>query len=195
MTMENYFNLRRYQELLELKKQNKILLLDKNFMELIKYKSAIKKQISYNRKQDYFSLISEFLNRNLEIHEFESQINELQKEDDRKSKKILENFQNLQSFSLASDLEMFNTPINNILEACFDFYESLADDVKPMTKNELYELVNKYYFQLQTSFPTTVQEIAENTKREYEKLVSDSFKFLGINLGFSALLLFFNNVS
>ena len=164
-------------------------------MELIKYKSAIKKQISYNRKQDYFSLISEFLNRNLEIHEFESQINELQKEDDRKSKKILENFQNLQSFSLASDLEMFNTPINNILEACFDFYESLADDVKPMTKNELYELVNKYYFQLQTSFPTTVQEIAENTKREYEKLVSDSFKFLGINLGFSALLLFFNNVS
>ena len=195
MTMENYFNLRRYQELLELKKQNKILLLDKNFMELIKYKSAIKKQISYNRKQDYFSLISEFLNRNLEIHEFESQINELQKEDDRKSKKILENFQNLQSFSLASDLEMFNTPINNILEACFDFYESLADDVKPMTKNELYELVNKYYFQLQTSFPTTVQEIAENTKLEYEKLVSDSFKFLGINLGFSALLLFFNNVS
>ena len=161
--MANYFNLSRYKELLNLKKNNKISFLDEDFMELLIYKSNVAEQISYDRKEAYFLLISKFLDRSITISDFNSQIKELQEQDNRKSKIILENFEELQAFSLASDLNIFSNSIHYISEGCLDYYESFVD-LKPITKDELYDLVNKYYSQLQATFPTA-QEIAESTKR------------------------------
>ena len=192
--MANHFNLSRYKELLNLKKDNKISFLDENFRELLKYEVNVEKQIAYDRKEIYFLLISKFLNRSIEICDFESQLKELQKQDNRKSKIVLENFEELQAFPLASDLNIFSDSIYNISEGCFDYYESFVD-LKPITKDELYDLVNKYYSQLQATFPTA-QEIAESTKRNYEELVSRSFKVLasslGLILGFNVLFLNLN---
>ena len=181
--MANYFNLSRYQKLLKLKKNNEISSLDKNFMELLEYEVNVQDQISYDRKEVYFSLISKFLDRSIGIYDFESQMKELQEQDNRKSKILLENSQELQTFPLASDLKIFSNSINNISEVCFDFYESF-NDLESITKDELYDSVNKYYSELQAAFPTA-QEIAESTKRNYEELVSRSFKVLAISLGLS----------
>ena len=156
--MANYFNLSRYKELLNLKKNNKISFLDEDFMELLIYKSNVAEQISYDRKEAYFLLISKFLDRSITISDFNSQIKELQEQDNRKSKIVLKNFEELQAFPLASDLNIFSNSIHYISEGCFDYYESFVD-LKPITKDELYDLVNKYYSQLQAAFPTA-QEIA-----------------------------------
>lgn len=161
--MANYFNLSRYKELLNLKLNNKISFLDEDFMELLTYKSNVAEQISYDRKEAYFLLISKFLDRSITISDFNSQIKELQEQDNRKSKIVLKNFEELQAFPLASDLNIFSNSIHYISEGCFDYYESFVD-LKPITKDELYDLVNKYYSQLQATFPTA-QEIAESTKR------------------------------
>ena len=181
--MANYFNLSRYKELLNLKLNNKISFLDEDFMELLTYKSNVAEQISYDRKEAYFLLISKFLDRSITISDFNSQIKELQEQDNRKSKIVLKNFEELQAFPLASDLNIFSNSIHYISEGCFDYYESFVD-LKPITKDELYDLVNKYYSQLQAAFPTA-QEIAESTKRNYDELVSRSFKVLAISLGLS----------
>ena len=145
--MANYFNLSRYKELLNLKKNNKISFLDEDFMELLIYKSNVAEQISYDRKEAYFLLISKFLDRSITISDFNSQIKELQEQDNRKSKILLENSQELQTFPLASDLKIFSNSINNISEVCFDFYESF-NDLESITKDELYDSVNKYYSEL-----------------------------------------------
>ena len=105
--METSFNTQDYQKLLELKNSNEISLLDENFIKLEKYEVSIQNQISYNRKMDYCLLISKFLNRNIEIHEFRSKIKDLNEQDYRKSRVVLQNLHDLQYFSLASDLENF----------------------------------------------------------------------------------------
>ena len=179
--MENYFNLSKYQKLLKLKENNEISLSDEDFMELLKYEVYVQDQISYDRKDEYFLLIIKFLNRSLGIYNFESQMKELREQDNQKSKIVLENPQELQAFTLASDLKIFSNSINNISEVCFDFYESF-NDLESITKDELYDSVHKYYSELQAAFPTA-QEIAESTKRNYEELIFRSFKVLAISLG------------
>lgn len=154
--MENSFNISRYQELLKLKNNNKIALFDENSMELLKYQANVQTQVSYNRKKDYFILISRFLNHRLEIHQLKSKINDLKQQDLEKSSRILENFEELESFSLASDLEKFGNPINEISELCFNFYEYLANGMEALTEDEFYDLINKYYLQLQVAFSSTI---------------------------------------
>ena len=189
--MKNFFNLYRYIELRELRKNNEISLFDKNFIELLEYESTIKSQIAYNHKKDYLLLLSKFLDKSIAIHKFEYQLKEFHKQDIQQSKIVLENFQDLQHFYIAADLQIFSNLINKISELCFDFYESF-DDLEPITKDELYKLINKYYLQLQKAFPYTVQEIVENIEQEYEKLVYRSFNFLGFILGLIIISIFYN---
>ena len=189
--MKNFFNLYRYIELRELRKNNEISLFDKNFIELLEYESTIKSQIAYNHKKDYLLLLSKFLDKSIAIHKFEYQLKEFHKQDIQQSKIVLENFQDLKHFYIAADLQIFSNLINKISELCFDFYESF-DDLEPITKDELYKLINKYYLQLQKAFPYTVQEIVENIEQEYEKLVYRSFNFLGFILGLIIISIFYN---
>ena len=59
--MKKHFNLSRYKELLQLEESGKDSLLDKTSVELLSYKANIEDQISYNRKENYFSLIDKYL--------------------------------------------------------------------------------------------------------------------------------------
>lgn len=69
------------------------------FIELLKYQTSVKQQIMYNRKNDYFLLINKYLNQLITPYEFQSKFLEMENENSMQAEKILQNFQQLSSFS------------------------------------------------------------------------------------------------
>lgn len=65
--MEKNFNLSRYKELLQLEEKGVISFLN---LELVTYEASVANQIRYNRKNDYFILIYEYLNQIITPYEF-----------------------------------------------------------------------------------------------------------------------------
>ena len=65
--MKKHFNLSRYKKLLKLKERGKYSLLDETFLELLTYQVSIENQISYNQKENYFSLIEKYLSRVIKL--------------------------------------------------------------------------------------------------------------------------------
>ena len=72
--MKKQFNLARYKELLKLEEINKcgFSFSDKGYLKLLGYIATIEGQISYNWKENYFSLIGKYLTRVIVAEEFES---------------------------------------------------------------------------------------------------------------------------
>ncbi len=186
--MKKKFNLSAYKELLELRNNGKIVFFDKNSIKLLTYQASVNKQITYNRKADYFLLIHEYLTRVITLYEFQSKLVVMEKENSRKSNIILENFQELESFSLAEDLDKFSSLRGRISDLCFDYYEVWDGTMEPMLETELYDLVNNWYLQLQEAFP-----FQNLNNRVYKHLVSRSFKFLMFTLGLEILVANFKN--
>lgn len=120
--MTKVFNLSCYKELLELEKNKKITFLD---LELVTYKASIKCQISYDRKEDYFSLIEKYLRRNITGYEFQSKIWEMENEDSDKASLILKDFQKLKVFTFSDDLENFSDLTDQITTLSLEY--NLAD--------------------------------------------------------------------
>ena len=87
--MEKSFNLSRYKELLKLEANGDITFLD---LELLSFKASVAQQMRYNRKEDYFFLIDEYLSRVISPYEFRSKFLQMKKEDSKKSIIILEDF-------------------------------------------------------------------------------------------------------
>ena len=142
--MANQFNLVRYKELLELEKNNKITFLDREFLI---YETSIQLQISYNRKENYFSLIEKYLERKLSGHEFRSKFLKMENQDQKTAYTIKQDFQKLEAFTLADDLEDFSNLTLEISTLCSDYDEIWDGTVGPMSESEFYSLVNKHYFQ------------------------------------------------
>ena len=184
--MKKKFNLSAYKKLLELKTNGKISRFptDENSRELLRYQASVDKQISYNRKADYFLLIHEYLTRVISLHDFTSKLTKMDNENAREAKIILGNFQKLEEFFLVEDLDKFCNLIDPISNLCFDYYEDWDGTLEPMTEAEFYNLVHHYYLPLQEAFPF------ENfTNQAYEHLVSRSFKFLLFTtVGFEILI-------
>jgi hypothetical protein len=143
--MEKYFNLSRYKELLELQENGKISFLD---FELLSFKASVAEQMCYNRKKDYFILIDEYLSRIIPPDEFRSKFLQMKKEDSEKSTIILKDFQELEVFTLAKDLEKFSDLIGEISTLCFEYDEIWDGTMEPMSESEFYYLVNNHYLQL-----------------------------------------------
>jgi hypothetical protein len=182
--MANQFNLARYKELLELEKSNKITFLD---LELLTYGASIESQICYNRKENYFSLIEKYLIGKIASHEFRSKFLEMEKQDGRTAYIIKQDFQKLEVFTLADDLEEFSDLIGEISTLCLEYDEIWDGTMERMSESEFYSLVNKYYFQLAELFP-----VVSINNLPYEKLISRSFKNLAGILGLGILLIFCN---
>ena len=143
------------------------------------------KQLIYNRKEDYYSIIHKYLNKTLTLLEFWTQFLAMEKEDIEKGYIILGNIQELEVFYLVEDLEKFSRLIVKIIDLCEDYYI-----IEPMPETEFYALVNKYYQQFQKNFP-----FKNSANIEYEHLISRSFTFLLFTIGLKILLsmLSFNN--
>lgn len=150
--MTQKFNLIAYKKLLELVDNGKITFLDKNYLKLLNHQALIYNQVKYDRKEDYFLLIQEYLTRGITLYEFQSKLKLITDEDDTTAKIILKDFQKLETFFLAQDLEKFSMLIDRISDLCTDYYEAWDGTAKPMSEDEFYDLVNSYYLQLQAAF-------------------------------------------
>ena len=182
--MANQFNLLRYKELLELEKNNKITFLD---LELLTYKASIENQIVYNRKENYFSLIEKYLKRKLTGHEFRSKFLKMETQDSKIAYTIQRDFQKLEAFTLADDLEYFSDLTVEISTLCSEYNEIWDGTMEKMSESEFYSLVNKHYFQLAKLFSAV-----STNNLPYEKLIYRSFKNLAGILGLGILLIFYN---
>ena len=168
--MAKQFNLARYKELLELEKSNKITFLD---LELLTYRATIESQIYYNRKENYFFLIEKYLRGEIAGHEFRSKFLEMEKQDGKTIYIIQQDFQKLEVFTLADDLEEFADLIEEISTLCLEYDEIWDGTMEQMSESEFYSLVNNYYLQLQKAFP-----VLSCNNLGYEELISRSFKIL-----------------
>jgi hypothetical protein len=141
--MKKKFNLTGYKELVDMKNCGEIVFLDANYFKLLRYQTSLGKQLIYNRKEDYYSIINKYLNQTLTLLEFRTQFLDMEKEDIEKGYVILENIQELEVFYLVEDLEKFYRLIGEIIDLCKDYYI-----IETMPETEFYFLVKKYYHQL-----------------------------------------------
>ena len=120
-------------------------------------------------------------------YEFRSKFLQMEREDSKKAAIILKDFQELEVFTLAEDLEKFSDLITQISTLCFEYNEVWDGSMERMSESEFYSLVNNRYLQLQKAFPF------ENFNNQaYKHLVSGSFKFLMFTIGLEILLILFN---
>ena len=143
--MKKYFNLSRYKELLKLEEDGKISFLD---LELLRFQASVGWQLCYNRKKDYLILIDEYLSRIITPYEFRSKFLQMEKEDSEKATLILEDFQELEVFTLANDLEKFSDLIGKISDLCFEYDELWDGTIERMSESEFYYWVLVYRFWL-----------------------------------------------
>lgn len=97
----------------------------------------------------------------------------MEKEDSEKATIILKDFQKLETFILADDLDDFSNLTIEMSTLCFEYDEMWDETMERMSESEFYSLVNKHYFQLAKLF------LAVSTSNlPYEKLIYRSFKIL-----------------
>ena len=143
------FDIVRYKQLLLLQENDEISFSD---LELLSFEASIEKQISYNRKEIYLTLINKYLNLIISPYEFRSKFLEIEKEDCRKSTEILQDFEKLKVFTFTEDLEKFSDLINEIATLCAEHDVSWHKTLKPISENKFYYLIKKNYIQFNT-FP------------------------------------------
>ena len=95
--MNKIFNLSRYKELVKLEESNNYSIFDKNFLELLNYRASITREINYNRRNDYFFLIDQYLSQRIKPYDFRSKFLVMLKvkEDSREAFRMLEDFAEL----------------------------------------------------------------------------------------------------
>lgn len=105
--MKKKFNFIGYKKLLDMENRGEIVFFDTNYFKLLRYQMSVGKQLIYNRKEDYYSIINKYLNKTLTIIEFRTQFLAMEKEDMEKGSLILGNTQELEVFDLCEDYYIF----------------------------------------------------------------------------------------
>ena len=122
--MKITFDTDRYNELLEKEKRlsqenNSLIFENKNeFIELLSYGARVKDQISYERNQDYYSLISQYIDKVVTAPIFQSEFLKMEKEDAKAAKIITDDFKQLARFSVDLKAVEFSSLIEGISEVC-----------------------------------------------------------------------------
>ena len=151
--MKKNFNLSRYKELLKFEGSEKNSFFNENNLELLSYQASVIRQIKYDLKKYYFLLIHKYLTRLILPSEFRVQFLQMEKNDAKKAAIIFKDFQELEVFSLAEDLDEFSDLMREISNLCFEYDELWDGTMDRMSENEFYYLVNNLYLQLQKAFP------------------------------------------
>jgi hypothetical protein len=111
--MSNNFNLKHYLELLG--KQD---LTETDEFQLLSYGAVVERQISYNRKDEYFSLIRQYLAKKINPSTFRRKFLEMQKADDDTNQIIKEDFEQLSNLSI--DLELEEGPFSLLIDLIYN---------------------------------------------------------------------------
>ena len=118
--MKITFDIDRYNELLEKEKRlsqenNSLIFENKDeFIELLSYGARVKDQISYERNQDYYSLISQYIDKVVTAPIFQSEFLKMEKEDAKAAKIITDDFKQLARFSVDLKAVEFSSLIEDI---------------------------------------------------------------------------------
>ena len=153
--MKLTFDINRYSELLEkeksLSQQNKSLIFENNdeFIELLSYGARVKNQISYERKQDYYSLLSKYIEKIVNPRIFQSEFLKMENEDTKAAKIITNDFKQLASFSVDLKAVEFSSLIEEISDismvACeFGPEEGISDQKFRKSIEKIYLKIQKY---------------------------------------------------
>lgn len=111
--MANNFNLKNYLELL-----NKQDLAETDQLQLLSYEALVEQQISYNSKEEYFSLIKEYLAKKINPSRFRGKFLKMQKQDDDTAQVMKEDFEQLSNFSI--DLELKEGAFSLLIDLIYD---------------------------------------------------------------------------
>jgi hypothetical protein len=118
--MKITFDMDRYNELLEKEKplnqqSNSLIFENKDeFIELLWYGVSVENQISYERKEEYYSLISQYIEKVVTYPIFQSEFLEMEKEDGKAAKMISNDFKQLAIFSVDLKAMEFSSLMNEI---------------------------------------------------------------------------------
>jgi hypothetical protein len=122
--MKITFDMDRYKELLEKKEclsqqSNSLIFENKDeFMELLSYGAFVKNQISYERREEYYSLISQYMEKVVTLPVFESEFLEMEKEDGKAAERITNDFKQLAIFSVDLKAVKFSFLTGRISDVC-----------------------------------------------------------------------------
>ena len=146
------FDVSQYQELLakraSLTKKNKDLFSDPIFLELMSVKSSVETQVFYNHKNSYFALIQNYLGKTINPNGFRGSFIQMVKEDLRKSRKILNNFEELSTFWIDLELDDFASLFEDIYETCLYAFE-FEDQKDAMPEDTFRDSIQKIFFKIQ----------------------------------------------
>lgn len=111
--MSNKFNLKHYLELLSKQGPTKT-----EELQLLSYRALVERQISYNRKDEYFSLIKEYLAKRINPSTFRGKFLKMQKTDDDTTQSIKEDLEQLSNLSI--DLELKEDSFSLLIDLIYD---------------------------------------------------------------------------
>lgn len=120
--MKHILNLVRYKDLLKKEKnlnlENKSLLIENKdeFLEFLSYNSKLQNSISYQNKEKYYSLISEYLDNLIPPQLFQWEFVELEQKDAEAAKILLNDIKESQTFSIELIAIKFGSLVGKISE-------------------------------------------------------------------------------
>lgn len=151
--MKITFDIDRYKQLLEkekqLSQQSKSLIFEnrEEFRELLSYGGRVEKQISYQRKNDYHSLISQYIEKVVINPVFQYEFLEMEKEDDRTAKIITDDLERLVIFAIDLEALEFSSFIEKISEISMVAREFGSEE--GISDQNFRQSVEKIYFKMQ----------------------------------------------
>lgn len=151
--MKVTFDINRYKELLEkekyLNQQNKSFFSEnkEEFLELLSYGSRVQDQISYQRKNEYHSLISQYIKKVLTAPKFQFEFLKMEQEDSTVAKIITDDLERLAIF--ATDLKAleFSSLMSEISEISMIAIEFGPEE--GISDQNFRKSVEKLYFKMQ----------------------------------------------
>ena len=147
--------------------EKKGLLSDELFWELSTYHADVESQINFNRKEEYFLLVDQYLRQQIDSYEFRRLFLIMHNEDSEATYIICSNLQTLETFKLVNHLSKISDLITEISILCLDFSQTYEETETEIAESEIkfYSLVKKHYLKLQKFL-------------SYEKLIFRSFNTL-----------------
>jgi hypothetical protein len=154
--MKITFDMDRYNELLEkekrLNQQSNSLIFENRdeFIELLSYGARVESQIYYERKKEYYSLISQYIEKVVTSPKFQWEFLKMEKEDGKAAKMITNNFKQLAIFSVDLKAVEFSSLIEEISEVSMIALEFSPEE--GISDQKFRKSIEKTFLQMQKFF-------------------------------------------
>ena len=153
--MKRNFDIIRYKELVEkenhLNQQNNSLIYQnrEEFAELVQYGASIESQIFYQRREEYYFLISEYTKKTKTISKtlFELKFRQMEKKDSEAADIVLKDFKQLSVFSIDLESVEFSSLIQEISAICL-LSQEFGSEEEGISDQKFHKSVEKTYLKM-----------------------------------------------